>query len=83
MCWEKIGGGAYAFASKDGIELLLEDENFKEFLKNGSFLLIIGMDDITNIYSINTIKRLLERYEGHLKVKAYIHNSKGSIFHPK
>ncbi len=80
---KKIGGGAYAFASKDGIELLLEDENFKEFLKNGSFLLIIGMDDITNIYSINTIKRLLERYEGHLKVKAYIHNSKGSIFHPK
>ena len=38
---KKIGGGAYAFASKDGIELLLEDENFKEFLKNGSFLLII------------------------------------------
>ena len=25
---KKIGGGAYAFASKDGIELLLEDENF-------------------------------------------------------
>lgn len=29
------GGGAYAFASKDGIELLIEDDNFKQFLKFG------------------------------------------------
>ena len=77
------GGGAYAFASKDGIELLIEDENFKKFLKNGTFTLVIGMDDITNIYSIDTLKRLQEKYSGHLIVKAYIHNGKGSIFHPK
>ena len=54
------GGGAYAFASKDGIELLIEDDNFKQFLKNGVFTLVIGMDDITNIYSVDTLKKLQE-----------------------
>lgn len=77
------GGGAYAFASKDGIELLIEDDNFKQFLKTGQFTLIVGMDDITNIYSIETLKRMREKYYGHLTIKAYIHNSKGSTFHPK
>ena len=78
-----LGGGAYAFASKDGIELLIEDDNFKQFLKNGIFTLVVGMDAITNIYSIETLKKLQEKYAGHLIVKAYIHNSKGSTFHPK
>ena len=77
------GGGAYAFASKDGIELLIEDDNFKQFLKTGQFTLIVGMDDITNIYSVETLKRMQEKYTGHLIIKAYIHNSKGSTFHPK
>ncbi len=48
------GGGAYAFASKDGIELLIEDDNFKQFLRTGVYTLVVGMDDITNIYFINT-----------------------------
>lgn len=77
------GGGAYAFASKDGIELLIEDDNFKQFLKTGVFTLVVGMDDITNIYSVETLKRMQEKYADHLIIKAYIHNSKGSTFHPK
>lgn len=77
------GGGAYAFASKNGVELLIEDDNFKQFLKNGKYLLIVGMDEITNLPAIETLKKLQDKYEGHLQVKAYIHNSKGSTFHPK
>lgn len=77
------GGGAYAFASKEGIELLIEDDNFKQILRNGHFLLIVGMDDITNIFSVNTLRKLRDKYSGHLTVKAYIHHNKGSIFHPK
>ena len=34
------GGGAYAFASKDGIELFLEDESFKKFMDSGTFFLM-------------------------------------------
>lgn len=77
------GGGAYAFASKDGIELFLEDESFKKFMDSGTFFLIVGMDDITNIRSLQELKNVRDKYKGHLTVKAYIHNSKGSIFHPK
>ena len=77
------GGGAYAFASRDGIKLLMEDDNFKEFLNNGSFTLIVGMDDITNVYAIDMLKRMKEKYGNNLTIKAYIHNSKGSTFHPK
>lgn len=77
------GGGAYAFASKDGIELLIEDENFKKFLKEGTFLLVVGMDDITNLHSVETLRILQKKYGGHLQVKAYIHKRKGSVFHPK
>lgn len=78
-----LGGGAYAFASKDGIELLMGDDNFKHFLEKGSFLLVVGMDDITNVYSVDSLRSLRKRYEGHLFVKAYIHKGKGSTFHPK
>ncbi len=77
------GAGAYAFATKDGIELFLEDENFAAFMKNGKFFLVVGMDDITNVNSIETLRKIKEKYKGNLTIKAYIHNSKGSTFHPK
>lgn len=77
------GAGAYAFATKDGINLLLLDDNFKEFLKTGTFTLIVGTDDITNEHSIASLIELQEKYGSHLVVKAYVHNGKGSTFHPK
>ena len=46
------GAGSYAFATKDGINLLLADENFKNFLENGTYTLVVGTDDITNEHSI-------------------------------
>lgn len=79
----KSGGGAYAFATKDGINLLFEDENFKTFLQKGVYTLIVGTDDITNEHAVNTLIDLKKKYNKHLIVKAYIHNSKGSTFHPK
>ena len=77
------GGGAYAFATKDGVELLLEDESFRKMINKGSFFLIVGMDDITNFRALQALKSLQEKYNGHLIVKVYVHNSKGSTFHPK
>ena len=77
------GAGAYAFATKDGINLLLLDDNFKEFLKTGTFTLVVGTDDITNEQSIVSLIELQEKYGSHLVVKAYVHNGKGSTFHPK
>lgn len=79
----KSGAGAYAFATRDGINLLLLDDNFKEFLKTGTFTLVVGTDDITNEHSIVSLIELQEKYGSHLVVKAYVHNGKGSTFHPK
>lgn len=77
------GAGAYAFATKDGIKLLFLDDNFKDFLEKGTFTLVVGTDDITNEHSIVSLIELKEKYKSHLVVKAYVHNEKGSTFHPK
>lgn len=77
------GAGAYAFATKDGINLLLLDDNFKDFLETGTFTLVVGTDDITNEHSIVSLIELQKKYGSHLVVKAYVHKGKGSTFHPK
>ena len=79
----ECGGGAYAFATKDGINLLFEDENFKTFLQKGVYTLIVGTDDITNEHAVNALIDLKKKHSEHLIIKAYIHNGKGSTFHPK
>lgn len=83
-CLDSLNGaGAYAFATKDGIDLIFGDNNFKDFLKNGIYTLVVGTDDITNEHAINTLIKFQKKYKGHLQVKAYVHDAKGSTFHPK
>lgn len=77
------GAGAYAFATKDGVNLLFDDDNFRKFMENGTYTLVVGTDDITNEYSVNALIGLKKKYGAHLQVKAYVHNQKGSTFHPK
>jgi hypothetical protein len=82
-CSSSITGyGAYAFASKSGIEILLKDAEFDSLLQRGNFSLIVGIDEITNIASLdalNTIKEL----RPNLTVNAFDHDNRGSLFHPK
>lgn len=77
------GAGAYAFASKDGIDLLFADESFKTFLETGTYTLLVGTDDITNENAIKELQVLKNKYGSHLHIKAYVHDAKGSTFHPK
>ena len=77
-----IGYGAYAFASKGGIELLLKDKEFDSLLERGSYSLIIGIDGITNVASLEALNKILEN-KPTLDVRAFHHNNKGSLFHPK
>ena len=77
------GAGAYAFATSDGIDILLGDESFKSFMNKGTFYLIVGMDDITNTKALETLKKYKEAYGSKITIKAYVHNSRGSTFHPK
>lgn len=77
------GGAAYAFVSREGVEILLEDDIFKKFLQQGKFQLIVGTDDITNIKTLEELKKIKNEYDDNITIKAYIHDNKCSIFHPK
>ena len=79
----KMGAGAYAFATSEGVNFLLDGENFRDFISNGEFFLIVGTDDITNVRALKTLKGFEEEFSGNLKVRVYIHDAIGSIFHPK
>ena len=79
----KVGAGAYAFATSEGVNFLLGDERFRNFISDGSFFLIVGTDDITNVRALRTLKDFEDEFSGNLKVRVYIHDAIGSIFHPK
>jgi hypothetical protein len=76
------GKGAYAFASKGGIEILLKDSVFDSLLERGNYSLIIGVDEITNLASLEALHSI-KNARPNLIVKAFDHNNKGSLFHPK
>lgn len=78
----RFGAGAYAFVSADGINLLIGDPVFTRFLERGRFLLIVGMDEITNTRSLAMLNHYMDRYPN-LQVKAFLHDTAGSTFHPK
>ncbi|MFW6029899.1 MAG: hypothetical protein ACOCRO_06550 [Halanaerobiales bacterium] len=79
----KYGAGVYAFVTASGVSLFLEDNLFKEFISDGCFKLIIGIDEITNTKALDKLNELIDIYNGKLKVLAFLHNTKNSIFHPK
>ena len=79
----KAGAGAYAFATSEGVNFLLGEEGFRSFISDGEFFLIVGTDDITNVRALKTLKDFEEAFSGNLKVRVYIHDAIGSIFHPK
>ena len=79
----KVGAGAYAFATSEGVNFLLGDERFRNFISDGIFFLIVGTDDITNVRALRTLKDFEDEFSGNLKVRVYIHDAIGSIFHPK
>ena len=78
----RFGAGAYAFVSADGINLLIGDPIFANFLERGQFSLIVGMDEITNTRSLAMLNQYMIRYHN-LQVKAFLHDTAGSTFHPK
>ena len=76
------GSGAYAFASKSGIEILLKDSVFDSLLDRGEYSLIVGIDEITNLASLEVLN-VIKTAKPNLTVKAFDHSNRGSLFHPK
>ncbi|MBX3132219.1 MAG: hypothetical protein KF689_02375 [Gemmatimonadaceae bacterium] len=62
--------------------MLLQDKEFKSFLDSSSFEMVVGVDAITTPKAISLLAELMKVHAG-LRVKAFVHERKGSIFHPK
>lgn len=77
------GGGTYAFVSKGGVKLFLEDVAFARFISIGSFNLVVGIDAITSVSALTELSSLKQIYQDKLEAHAFFHDTKGSLFHPK
>ncbi|QAT42196.1 phospholipase D family protein [Aminipila luticellarii] len=76
------GAGTYAFVSADGVHLLMKNQTFEKFITRGTYHLIIGMDEITNIKTLAALKEYGRKFPN-LRSDAFIHHTAGSTFHPK
>jgi hypothetical protein len=77
------GGGAYAFVSIEGVKLFIEDEAFVKLIQNGGFKLIVGVDEITSEKVLVRLGEIRQQYADRLHIYAFLHDTKGSLFHPK
>ncbi len=74
------GAGAFAFVTKSALRLTLEDVGFAGVLPHFHF--IAGIDQITNVNTLLYLSELSQRNTG-LRVNAFEHDSRNSLFHPK
>lgn len=75
------GGALFAFASRDGIRVLLEDPDFKAFLDRGAFRLVVGVDAITNHAALDALTAVMTTRPS-LNARVFFHD-RNTIFHPK
>lgn len=76
------GAGAFAFLSKGGVRLFLQDTAFVNFANRGTFDLIIGIDAITDTSAIAALNVAIGAAPT-LSAKIHIPSHPRSIFHPK
>jgi len=78
----RSGGGSFAFASTGGVRLLLEDETFTRFLVCSPFNLIVGVDAVTNVQTLERLQACCAKYNK-LRVRVFLSEAREGIFHPK
>lgn len=76
------GGGAFAFVTSGGVNLYLGDEAFENFISEGSFDLVVGIDEITNLNALRTLQTQITN-AANLNVHVFAHDLTQSTFHPK
>ena len=77
------GAGAYAYVTSSGANMLMGDKVFEDFIGRGKYHLVIGMDDITNTRTLETLADIQRKSKSHLRLSAFISADSGSTFHPK
>lgn len=77
------GAGAYAFVTAGGVRMLMEDTIFANFINQGSYHLVIGMDEVTNTQTLSALTSVSQQHTNNLSINAFVHDTNGSTFHPK
>lgn len=77
------GAGTYAFVTADGVNMLMGDPVFSNFINRGRYHLIAGIDEITNTRALNALSSLCYDHGEHLCVNAFLHDTGSSLYHPK
>lgn len=77
------GGGAFAFASKEGLSAIFDSDEFRTYYRKYRFDLIIGVDAVTDIGALEKALELSRTSKGSLRVRAYCDQGSRFIFHPK
>lgn len=77
------GAGAYAFVTASGINMLMGDHMFRDFISRGKYHLVIGMDDITNTKTLDALAHIQKKSNHHLLLSAFVSEDNNSTFHPK
>jgi len=78
----KKAGAAFAFASAQGVKLLAAEPALSKFLKASEFVVVVGLDAITDTRALDELKKLKASHPN-FKPKVFLHKTAGSIFHPK
>jgi hypothetical protein len=75
------GGGIFAFATADGLRAVLSDEAFGGLLQSGEFVLVVGVDLVTDERALDELAAFTARYPG-LTARVFVHDE-SVLFHPK
>src|SRR5262245_32724540 len=78
----EFGAGIFSYARSNGVELLLRDPAFDDFLSRGQFELVVGVDCVTDTAALDRLA-LIERELPNLSVKVFLHDRARTTFHPK
>lgn len=76
------GGAAFAFASAQGVKLLAAEPTFSKFLKASEFVVVVGLDAITDTRAVDELRKVSKSHPN-FKPKLFLHKVGGSLFHPK
>lgn len=76
------GGGAFAFLSAGGVQLLLRDAGFAAFASQGQFDLVVGVDAITDTAAVAALNEVRASSPS-IQASVHLPSHPRSIFHPK
>ena len=74
--------GLYAFATRDGVDHLIEDEIVQDLMNRGGEIdLVVGVDAVTNRVTLERMQEL-ERLHANFRPRVFWNENRG-LFHPK